>query len=145
MTKQFFEERLREVKAELDALDNRRIQFMQQNIGQLPSEGDSIAARLSGLYEQQKSYNTEIGRMRDQLTQLRDQRGELDRQRQQEIDDVANAVGDPKNKPEYVALAARRSGLNAELQRMLTTLKDKLRRARRDLLFVVRGRSRRRR
>ncbi|MEJ7578450.1 MAG: GNVR domain-containing protein [Pyrinomonadaceae bacterium] len=125
MTKQFFEERLREVKAELDALDNRRIQFMQQNIGQLPSEGDSIATRLGGLYEQQKSYNTEIGRMRDQLNELRNRRGELDRQRQQEIDEVANAVGDPKNKPEYLALAARRSGLNAELQRMLTTLKEK--------------------
>ncbi len=125
VTKQFFEERLRAVKAELDALDNRRIQFMQENLPNLPDQAESIGTQLAGLYEQQKSYNTEIGRMRDQLNELKNRRGELDRQRQQEIDDVANAVGDPKNKPEYIALAARRSGLNAELQRMLTTLKEK--------------------
>lgn len=122
-TKRFFEEQLREAKTELDALDQRRIQFMQQNIGQLPSEGDSIATRLSGLYEQQKSYNAEIGRMRDQLTEIRNQRSELDRQRQQEIDDVAKAIGDPKNKPEYIALASRRSQLKAEIQQMLKTLR----------------------
>ena len=123
MTKQFFEERLREVKAELDAISQRRIQFMQQNLPNLPDQANAIGSQLSGLYEQQKSYNTEIGRMRDRLSELNNQRGELDRQRQQEIDDAANVIGDPKNKPEYIALAGRRSQLKAEIQQMLKTLR----------------------
>ena len=54
------------------------LEFMQKNLGALPSEGPSLIGQLTGLHEQQKALITETGRLRDQRTMLSNQLGDLE-------------------------------------------------------------------
>jgi polysaccharide chain length determinant protein (PEP-CTERM system associated) len=124
-TKQFFEQQLAEAKAALDAVDQKRLQYMQQNVGHLPSESAGLVGQLAGLREQQKALITETGRLRDQRTLLSNQLGDLMKQSDREIIDIAEQVADPKSTVAYAELVRHKAQLDAELQNMLTTLKPK--------------------
>ncbi len=124
-TASFFEQQVSETKAQLDAIDNRRLTFMLGSLGQLPDELGPLTGRLTGLYEQQKGYMTEAGRMRDAIAAIETNINTLATVREQQISDVYEAVGDLKNTQAYATLLSRRSQLRAELQEMLTTLKPK--------------------
>lgn len=121
----FFEQQVAETKLQLDTLDQRRLEFMRANIEQLPDTGGGLTARLTGLYEQQKGYVVELGRLRDSISSIENQLTTLEKVREDQINDVVETVTDPKTTPAYAALSQRRSQLRAELQEMLTTLKPK--------------------
>jgi uncharacterized protein involved in exopolysaccharide biosynthesis len=121
----FFEQRVAETKATLDAIDQRRLDFMKGNLGQLPEEGQALTQRLTGLYEQQKGYITEMGRMRDAISNIETRRNTVARMRQEQISDTVTLVTDPKTTPNYARLSERRTQLRAELQEMQLTLKEK--------------------
>jgi polysaccharide chain length determinant protein (PEP-CTERM system associated) len=120
--KEFFDRQIEQVKGELDEIAQKRLDFMKVNLGHLPGD-QLLGVQLTGLFEQQKGLITDIGRMRDQQNQLNQQLGDLNKQRQQEIDNVVEESNDPKKAPEYVTLAQRESDLEAELRDMLTKLK----------------------
>lgn len=122
-TKQFFESKRAQLKEELDAIAQRRLDFMTQNLSNLPMGGESLGIQLTGLYENQKALITDIGRLRDQQNTLSQRLGDLQKQRQQEIDNIIDEGNDPKKAPEYIQLTQREATLDAELQNMLTTLK----------------------
>ena len=124
-TKQFFEEKLRQAKEELDAIDRQRLQFMMSNVQSLPSTAPGLIAQLAGLREQQKALINEVGRLRDQRTMLTTQLGDLSKQRNQEIMNIAEAIGDPKATLGYAELVNRKAQLEAEKQNLLTTLRPK--------------------
>jgi polysaccharide chain length determinant protein (PEP-CTERM system associated) len=121
----FFEQQVGETKAQLDTLDQRRLEFMRSNIEQLPDSGGGLTQRLIGLYEKQKSYASELGRLRDTIAAIENQRSTLVKVREDQINDVIESVTDPMTTPVYAQKDARRSQLRAELQEMLTTLKPK--------------------
>src|ERR1044071_6628640 len=52
--KQFIDNQVKQTKDELDAIDAKRLQFMRDNLGSLPSEAQSLLSQLSGLREHQK-------------------------------------------------------------------------------------------
>src|SRR2546423_4607994 len=56
--KQFIEEQVRTSKEELDAIDTQRLNYLQQNMNNLPSQSQALVGRLTALHEEQK----EIGR-----------------------------------------------------------------------------------
>src|SRR5258708_26854806 len=58
------DQQVRLTKEELDAIDKRRLDFMQQNVGNLPTEATSLVGQLTGLREQQKALISEVGRDR---------------------------------------------------------------------------------
>jgi polysaccharide chain length determinant protein (PEP-CTERM system associated) len=122
-TKAFFTEQIAKVKEELDEIAKRRLDFMTQNLSHLPDSNQVLGTQLTGLFEQQKSYVAEIGRMRGQQNILSQSLGDLEKQRQQEIDNIINDGNDPKRLPEYTQLQARLDALDAEKRNMLTTLK----------------------
>ncbi len=124
-TKQFFEQQLKQVKDELDTVDQQRLQYMQQNVQNLPSSAGALIGQLTGLRESQKSLITEMGRLRDQRAAVNSQLGDLAKQREQEIDDIAAQVGDPKATLAYAELRNRRAQLEAERQQLLTEYKPK--------------------
>src|SRR5205085_144562 len=64
VTKSFFDEQVAKVKEELDEIAKRRLDFMKQNLSNLPDSNQSLGTQLTGLFEQQKSYVSEIGRLR---------------------------------------------------------------------------------
>jgi polysaccharide chain length determinant protein (PEP-CTERM system associated) len=125
LTKDFFQQKLEQAKQELDAIDRERLQFMQQNLTTLPSQGDALIGQLSGLREQQKTLITEIGRLGDQRTSLGNLLGDLTKARESEIMDVAEQVGDPKSTLPYAELLKRKTQLEAEKQSLITTFRPK--------------------
>src|SRR5829696_1682115 len=79
-TKQFFEQQLGQVKEELDEIDKKRLEYMQQHMDNLPSQAAALLGQLNGLREQQKALITEIGRLRDSRTALSTQLNALQQQ-----------------------------------------------------------------
>ncbi len=124
-TTQFFDDQLEQAKRQLDEIDHRRLEYMQQNVGHLPSEAASLLAQLNGLREQQKALISEIGRLQDRRSALSSQITLLSKQTDQELIDVAENTTDPRNSLPYAELMKRKSELSAELQDMKETLKPK--------------------
>lgn len=121
--KDLFERQLVQKKQELDEIASRRLEFMKGNLSSLPATGDSISAQLTGLYERQKALIADIGRGRDQQNLLSQRKGDIEKQREQEIDNIIEEGNDPKKSPEYLQLTQREAALDTELQNMLSTLK----------------------
>ena len=122
-TKEFFDQRLAQLKEELDGITQKRLEFMQNNLSNLPMGGESLGIQLTGLYENQKALIVDIGRMRDAQNTLNQRLADLQKQRTQMIDNVIEEGNDPKKSPEYVQLALREDALQAEVRNMKTTLK----------------------
>ena len=122
LTKEFFAQQIARVKEELDAIAQKRLDFMRENLSNLPGQ-EPLGYQLTGLYEQQKSYIADIGRLRDRQSALNQQLGDLQKQRQQAIDNIIDEGNDPKRSPEYVKLAEREDALKAEVRDMETHYK----------------------
>ncbi|HEY8228079.1 MAG TPA: GNVR domain-containing protein [Pyrinomonadaceae bacterium] len=123
--KQFIDQQVRQTKEELDNVDKQRLDFMQKNVGNLPTEATSLVGQLTGLREQQKALIAEIGRMQDRSSSLSTQVTLMKKQSQQTIDDTAENTTDPKTTLGWAELVKRKADLQSELQRMLTELKPK--------------------
>jgi succinoglycan biosynthesis transport protein ExoP len=124
-TIEFFDQQLEEAKGKLDEIDKRRLDFMQKNLGHLPTEAGSLIAQLTGLREQQKALISEIGRLQDRRSALSNQVTLMTKQTEQDVLNVAENTTDPKLTPAYAELLKRKSELEAEVQDMLSTLKPK--------------------
>jgi polysaccharide chain length determinant protein (PEP-CTERM system associated) len=124
-TAQFFEQQLAQAKAELDEVDQRRLQYMSENVNNLPSQAGALIGQYTGLREQQKALITDIGRLRDQIATLNTSLGDLGQQADQENEEISRQLGDVKTSPAYGQLLSRKAALEAEYQNMLTTLKEK--------------------
>jgi polysaccharide chain length determinant protein (PEP-CTERM system associated) len=122
-TKEFFEQRITQLKQELDEIAQKRLDFMKGNLSNLPMAIEPLGRQLTGLYEQQKAYITDIGRLRDQQNLLSQSSGDLKKQRQQEIDNAIEEGNDPKKAPEYLQLSQREDALDAEIRNMKQSLK----------------------
>ncbi len=122
-TKEFFEQRVTQLKQELDEIAQKRLDFMKGNLSNLPMGSESLGIQLTGLYENQKALIADIGRLRDQQNLLNQSSGDLKKQRQQEIDNAIEEINDPKKAPEYVQLSQREDALAAEIRNMERSLK----------------------
>lgn len=123
-TSDFFEQELQKARQALDDIDNRRLNYMMENVNRLPSSTQSLIGQLTGLREQQKSLITEIGRMRDTRTLLSRQLGDLEEQSVRDNTEVAEDLADPKKTQAYGMLLSQKATVEAELQEMRTTLKE---------------------
>ena len=123
--KQFIDAQVRQTKEELDQIDQKRLNFMQANLGTLPSEAESLLRQLTGLRDQEKSLIAEVGRLQDRRSALTTQLTLLQKQTEQNIGDVAENVTDPKSTLAWAELVKRKADLQAEMQHMLTELKPK--------------------
>lgn len=124
-TAKFLQEQLDLAKTEVDAVDKRRLETLQSNLNNLPTQATSLVTNLSGLYEQQKSYLNDIGRLRDQKTMLTTQYGDIEKQFADAKINIIDDLTDPKTTPAWAELSKRESQIDAELQNMLTVFKPK--------------------
>ncbi|MBA3767294.1 MAG: hypothetical protein H0W99_09960, partial [Acidobacteria bacterium] len=122
-TKQFFEQQLAQVKQELDEIDKKRLEYMQQNMNNLPASAAALLGQLTGLREQQKALITELGRLRDSRTALGTQLNALQQQFEIDKQEVEEVRTDVKSTLAYGQLVQRKAALDSELQNMLTTLR----------------------
>jgi polysaccharide chain length determinant protein (PEP-CTERM system associated) len=123
--RQFIDAQVQQTKQELDHIDQKRLDFMQANLGTLPSEAESLLSQLTGLRDQEKTLISEIGRLQDRRSTLSTQLGLLQKQTEQNIGEVAENMTDPKTTLAWAELVKRKADLQAELQHMLTELKPK--------------------
>jgi succinoglycan biosynthesis transport protein ExoP len=123
--KQFIDQQVSQAKAELDGIDKQRLDFMQKNVGNLPSEAASLIGQLTGLRDQQKALIAEVGRLQDRSSSLVTQLTLLKKQSQQTIDDYAENTTDPKTTLAWAELVKRKADLQSELQQLSTELKPK--------------------
>jgi succinoglycan biosynthesis transport protein ExoP len=122
-TIQFFDKQLADAKAELDAIDKQRLEYMSAHADSLPGYAPSLVAQYTGLREQQKALMSEIGRLNDRKAALGSQLSTLKQVAQQNDEEIARQVGDPKSTPAWAALASRKAALEAEKQNLLTQYK----------------------
>ena len=123
--KQFIDNQALQAKAELDATDLKRLEFMQKNVGNLPSEAVSLVSQLTGLREQQKAYISEVGRYQDRRSALTGQLALIKKSSDQIKEEVIENTTDPKTTLGWAELVKRKADLEAQLQRMLTELRPK--------------------
>lgn len=123
--KQFIETQVKQVKDELDKIDDRRVKFMTQNLGSLPQEEASLVGQLNGLREQQKALIAEVGRLQDRRSAISSQLSIVRKQTENSRSDVAENTTDPKTTLAWSALAQRKASLESELQKMLAELRPK--------------------
>jgi polysaccharide chain length determinant protein (PEP-CTERM system associated) len=123
--KQFIDQQVNQTKEELDMVDKERLDFMQKNVGNLPSEAASLVGQLAGLREQQKTYITEVGRYQDRRSALTSQLALVKKSSEQQKEDIAENTTDPKTTLAWSQLVARKADLESQLTRMLTELRPK--------------------
>jgi polysaccharide chain length determinant protein (PEP-CTERM system associated) len=123
--KQFIDQQVNQTKEELDAVDRDRLDFMQKNVGNLPSEAASLVGQLTGLRDQQKAYISEVGRLQDRRSALTSQLALVKKTSEQSKDDIAENTTDPKTTLAWAQLVARKADLESQLTRMLTELRPK--------------------
>ena len=125
MTKEFFEQRLQQAKEQLDAVDLRRLQVMTAKSASLPSSMNALVAQLGGLREEQKSFLSAIGLLRERISLLNTQRADLEKQRVQEVNNISENIGDPKQSPVYAQYISRKNELESQRQQLLAVFKPK--------------------
>src|SRR5437879_8555339 len=123
--KQFIEEQVRQAKEELDTIDTQRLNYLQQNMNNLPSQSQALVGRLTALHEGQKALIGELGRSRDMGAAYRSQLADISKSYDQEIVLSAKTTTDPKTTLAWAELVRRRSEYEGELQNLLTTLREK--------------------
>jgi polysaccharide chain length determinant protein (PEP-CTERM system associated) len=123
-TREFFDKQLADAKAELDEIDKRRLEYMSAHVNSLPTSAQSLVAQYTGFREQQKALMSEIGRLNDRRAALSSQLSTLKQVAQQNDEDIARQVGDPKTTQAWAALVSRKAALEAEKQNLLTQYKE---------------------
>jgi polysaccharide chain length determinant protein (PEP-CTERM system associated) len=113
--RQFIDNQVKQAKEELDRKDKERLDFMNQNLGSLPSEAQSLISQLSGLREQQKALMAEVGRLQDRRSASASQLALLKQSNQTARVQVAEDVTDPKTTMAYSQLVTRKAALEGEL------------------------------
>ena len=121
----FINNQVAQTKEELDAIDAKRLDFMQKNLGILPSSTGSLLGQLTGLRENQNALITEIGRLQDRRASVASQLGLMKKQTQQLTEEFAEDKTDPKRTLAWAELVKRKADLQADLQRLRTEYKDK--------------------
>ena len=110
----FVDEQLRQAREELAAVDKQRLDYLRQNLSNLPNSTQALVQRLTGLYEQQKAYVTELGRLRDQRTAVSTQIGTIQKVDAETKDFVSETETDPKTTLAWAEL----SKLESELEQV---------------------------
>jgi polysaccharide chain length determinant protein (PEP-CTERM system associated) len=123
--KDFIDQQVNQTKDDLDLVDKERLDFMQKNVGNLPSEAAALIGQLAGLREQQKTYISEIGRYQDRRSALTSQLALVKKSSEQLKEDVAENATDPKTTQAWAQLVSKRADLESQLTRLLTELRPK--------------------
>jgi predicted nucleic acid-binding Zn-ribbon protein len=116
---------VRAAKEEVDAIDNQRLAYLQQNMNNLPSQSQALVGRLTALHEEQKALLAEQGRLRDLAAAYRSQLGDITKSYEQEIVLSAENTTDPKTTAAWAELVSRRSQYEGELQKLLAQYTEK--------------------
>jgi polysaccharide chain length determinant protein (PEP-CTERM system associated) len=121
----FFDNQVKQAEEALAQVDKQRVEFMSNNVGKLPSEATGLFNQLAGLREEQKALMTEIGRLQDRRAAQSNQLILLQQQNENQIEDAASTLTDPKTTLAWSQLVSRKAALEGELTRLKQEFKEK--------------------
>jgi polysaccharide chain length determinant protein (PEP-CTERM system associated) len=119
----FIDNQVKQTQDELDQIDAKRRKFMEENLGQLPSEADALLRQLTGYRDQQKALIAEVGRLQDRRSTLAGQLVLIRKTTEDNIGDYATNITDPKTTLGYAELVKQKADLQSQLQQLLTMYK----------------------
>jgi polysaccharide chain length determinant protein (PEP-CTERM system associated) len=123
--KAFIDNQVKLAQENLAEVDRKRVDFMSNNVGNLPSEATALFNQLSGLREEQKALISEVGRLQDRRAAQANQLILLEQQNVQVIEDAATTLTDPKTTLAWSQLVSRKAALQGELTRLQQEFKEK--------------------
>jgi len=123
--KTFFDNQVKQAEEALAQVDKQRVEFMSNNVGKLPSEATGLFNQLAGLREEQKALMTEIGRLQDRRASQSNQLILLQQANENQIEDAASTLTDPKTTLAWSQLVSRKAALEGELTRLKQEFKEK--------------------
>ena len=123
--RRFIDSQVKIARDDLEAVDKLRVDYMQKNVGNLPSEGASLIGQSNGLREQQKALISEVGRLQDRRSALAGQLTLLKKQTQQIIEDLSKNITDPKTTIAWAQLSTRKADLEAQVVRLKQEYREK--------------------
>ena len=123
--KAFIDNQVKQAQEALSEVDRQRVEFMSNNVGNLPSEATALFNQLSGLREEQKALISEVGRLQDRRAAQANQLILLEQQQAQVVDDAATSLTDPKTTLAWSQLVSRKASLEGELTRLRQEFKEK--------------------
>ncbi|HMT07890.1 MAG TPA: Wzz/FepE/Etk N-terminal domain-containing protein [Pyrinomonadaceae bacterium] len=131
-TKDLFEKQLGEKKAAMDDLERQRLDIMTANVATLPESEQGLVAQLSGLRDREANIMKEKESLMNERGRLSDSIGSNNRQMaliedfgQRATNDSARSAADPENSVAWGELIKKRADINASLDNLLKTYKDK--------------------
>lgn len=122
--KQFIDNQVKQAEEELKTVDNQRLDFMKNNVGNLPSEATGLFNQLTGLREEQKALMSEVGRLQDRRAAASNQLILVKQQNVQIIEEAATNLTDPKTTMGWSQLVQRKAALEGELTRLKQEYKE---------------------
>jgi len=120
--KKFFEDQLVKAKQDLDAVEQKRLDYMKSNSSRLPDTANSLIAQLEGLRRQQQALIESMARSRDSLTRVISQMTDYQQVSKQ---DIADSVESVENSPAYSELLNKKAAIEAEIANMKRELTPK--------------------
>ncbi len=124
--KKFFEGELKKYQDEMELVERERLDFLRNNLSNLPDGQAAIVEQLSGLRDQQKTLYSEIGRLRDQVTFQKTLLSARQDDVQRRINTARNEVPDDiTNSQAYAELIKLKSTLENDLKQLLKVFKEK--------------------
>ncbi|MEZ5427044.1 MAG: hypothetical protein R2747_12310 [Pyrinomonadaceae bacterium] len=131
-TAEFIEKTFEEKKTTLDELEKERLRIMSQNVETLPENAQGLIAQLEGLRQREQGIGKEKetlilekGRLNDNIQSINSQIRLIDEFRQKEIEEAQKRQSGLPQSPVYAQLLAKRAELNANLDKLKLTLRDK--------------------
>ena len=131
-TQDFIDKQLNQAKESLDTLEKERLNIMTQNVDTLPESSQGLIAQLEGLRgredtiaKEKETLITEKGRLNDSIRALNSQARLIEDFGEKETQDAVKGATQIEDTPAYAQLVQKRAELNARLENLKMTLREK--------------------
>ena len=122
--RKFIDQQVEQAREALAVSDKQRQEYTTGNIGKLPSEAGALLNQLSGLREEQKALISEVGRLQDRRAAQANQLTLIRQRTEQNIEDAATQLTDPKTTLGWSNLVSRKASLEGDLTRLKQEYRD---------------------
>ncbi|MGI8787498.1 MAG: GNVR domain-containing protein [Pyrinomonadaceae bacterium] len=131
-TREFIDNQLNQAKTNLDDYEKQRLDVMMQNVDTLPDSSQGLIAQLQGLRQREETIAKEKeslmirkGQLSDGIRALNSQARIIEDFGEKETQDAINDATKIEDTPAYAQLVQKRAELNAKLENLKMTLREK--------------------
>ena len=131
-TREFIDSNLQQAKQVLDQKENERLQIMMNNVETLPEAVQGLIAQREGAQQREETISKEKeslmmqkGRLTDGIRELNSKSRLIEDFGEKEMREAVGKAAQIEDTPAYAQLVQRRAELNAKLENLKLTLREK--------------------